>query len=108
MKLKLEHFIILVIVWLYPSFSNSYDLIRIMNRYFDMFEIDDNYDVLVDNQYLFREEKNKIGYYKITSKGEKMLMENKEMILFESRNKFKNQTEFLENVLNKFILKADS
>ena len=108
MKLKLEHFIILVIVWLYPSFSNSYDLIRIMNRYFGMFEVDDNYDVLVDNQYLFREEINKIGYYKITSKGEKIIIENKEMILFESRNKFKNQTEFLENVLNKFISKINN
>lgn len=73
-----------------------------------MFEIEDNYDVLVENQYLFREEINKIGYYTITCKGEKIIVENKEMILFESRNKFKNQTEFLENVLNKFILKANS
>jgi hypothetical protein len=49
MKLKLKHFIILVIVWLYPSFSNSYYLIRIMSRYFDMFEIDDNYVLFVDS-----------------------------------------------------------
>lgn len=108
MKLKIEHFIILIMVWLYPPLSNSYDLIRIMNRYFKMFEVGNNYDLLVENQYLFKKEKNKIEYYTITSKGEKIIIENIEIILFESRQKFNVHVEFLESVLENLIVKIGS
>lgn len=108
MTLKIEHFLILIIVWLYPTLSNSYDLIRIMNRYFGMFEIGENYDLLVNNEYLFKEEKNKIEHYKITSKGEKLIIDNIEIILFESRKKFIVHVEFLESVLESLMNKISN
>lgn len=92
-----EYVLILFIISYFPSFSNSYDLNKILSWKFGIINLFDLSSNLIERGLIRVKEDKKVNReYKITAKGKESLKKNILNLKIELEEKFKNEKEFID------------
>jgi hypothetical protein len=98
MTIEQQEIVALLIIKKGGSFSNSYGLVKVLTWKFKIINFLEVIENIKDKKYISSEYNEGVGVFTLTAYGEKVVNENKELILKILELEFPSELEIIENL----------